>query len=188
MYPRYGKRLFDIFLSGFALLLLSPVMLLVALAILIEDGRPVLFRQQRVGRMGTPFTVLKFRSMPVNTGDLPSAQAKSVRITQVGTVIRRTNIDELPQLFNILRGDMSIVGPRPALASQKELYEFRQQGGALRCKPGLTGLAQINSYDNMPDKEKAGWDAQYCARVTFLTDIKIILHTFFYLLKPPPTY
>ncbi|HIC89968.1 MAG TPA: sugar transferase, partial [Anaerolineae bacterium] len=186
MYCRYGKRLLDIFLSGIALLLLFPVMLLVALAILVEDGTPVLFRQQRVGHEGVPFTVLKFRSMPVNTRDAPSAQAKSVRITRVGVIIRRTNIDELPQLFNIIRGDMSIVGPRPALASQQELCELRERQGALRCKPGLTGLAQVNSYDGMPDTVKAAWDAQYCAHVTFLNDVRIILHTFLYLLKPPP--
>jgi len=188
VYHRYGKRLLDIFLSGFALLLLCPVMLLVALAILIEDGKPVLFRQQRVGHRGAPFTVLKFRSMPVNTGDVPSAQAKSIRITRVGAIIRRTNIDELPQFLNIFRGDMSIVGPRPALASQKELCELRERQGVLRCKPGLTGLAQINSYDGMPDKEKATWDAQYCAHVTFFNDVRIILRTFLYLLKPPPVY
>lgn len=188
MYRRYGKRLLDIFLSGIASLVLSPVMILVAVAILLEDGQPVLFRQRRVGHKGEPFTVLKFRSMPVNTGDIPSAQANTARITRIGAIIRRTNIDELPQLFNIFRGDMSIVGPRPALASQKELCELRERQGVLQCKPGLTGLAQINSYDGMPDTEKAAWDAQYCNHVTFLNDVRIILRTFLYLLKPPPVY
>lgn len=188
MYFRYGKRLLDLFLSGIALLMLSPAMLLVALAILIDDGRPILFRQKRVGRDGQLFTILKFRSMPVNTGDIPSAQARSARVTRVGAFIRRTNIDELPQLFNIFRGDMSIVGPRPALPSQVELCELRERFGVFRCKPGLTGLAQVNSYDGMPETEKAAWDAQYCVQVTFLNDVRIILRTFLYLLKPPPVY
>ena len=188
MYSRWGKRLLDVLLSGAALLTLSPLILLAALAIRLEDGGPALFRQKRVGRNREPFTVLKFRSMPVNTGDVPSAEAGAARITRVGGLISRTNIDELPQLINILRGDMSVVGPRPALAQQEELCAMREAKGALRCKPGLTGLAQINSYDGMPDREKATWDAQYCAAVSLIGDVKIILGTFRYLLKPPPVY
>lgn len=188
MYRDYGKRVLDAFVSGATLLVLSPLMLLVVVAIRLEDGGPALFRQIRVGRNREPFTVLKFRSMPVNTGDIPSAAAGAARITRVGAFIRRTNIDELPQLINILRGDMSIVGPRPALAKQEELCALREAKGVLRCKPGLTGLAQINSYDGMPDTEKAAWDARYCAKVTLIGDVKIILRTFGYLLKPPPVY
>lgn len=188
MYRRWGKRVLDILLSGAALLALSPLMLLAALTIRLEDGGPALFRQVRVGCNREPFTVLKFRSMPVNTGDIPSAEAGAARITRVGAFIRRTNIDELPQLINIFRGDMSIVGPRPALAKQEALCDMREAKGALRCKPGLTGLAQINSYDGMPDTEKTAWDAQYCANVTLIGDVKIILGTFRYLLKPPPVY
>lgn len=188
MYRRFGKRVLDIALSGIALVILSPLMLLVALAIRLEDGGPALFRQERVGRERKQFTILKFRSMPVNTGDVPSAQARAFRITRIGAFIRRTNIDELPQLINILRGDMSIVGPRPALPQQEELCAMREKNGALRCRPGLTGLAQINSYDGMLDSQKAAWDAQYAANITFLGDIKIILQTFGYLLRPPPVY
>jgi len=189
MYRRFGKRILDILLSCLALAILSPVLLVVALAIRLEDGGPALFRQQRVGRWGKPFVLFKFRSMPVNTVNVPSAQAASaVKITRVGAFIRRTNIDELPQLINILRGDMSIVGPRPALATQEELCALREKLGVYRCAPGLTGLAQVNSYDGMPDTEKATWDAEYCRNVTFWTDIVIILRTFVYLLKPPPTY
>jgi len=188
MYRRWGKRMLDVLLSGVALLVLSPLMLLVALAIRLEDGGPALFRQERVGRNRKPFTVLKFRSMPTNIGDIPSAEVGAARITRMGAFIRRTNIDELPQLINIFRGDMSIVGPRPALAKQEALCDMREAVGALRCKPGLTGLAQINSYDGMPDTEKAAWDAQYCANVSFIGDVKIILGTFSYLLKPPPVY
>lgn len=188
MYQKFGKRLLDILLAGFALICLSPLFVIVILAILLEDGRPILFRQKRVGQYGHHFTILKFRSMPTNTKDIPSSQANAIQITRTGTVIRRTNIDELPQLLNILSGKMSIVGPRPALASQEELCALRRQLGAFSCKPGLTGLAQIKAYSGMPDKEKASWDAQYCQVVTFLNDIQIILSTFRYLLKPPPVY
>lgn len=188
MYRNFGKRLLDIFLSAGALILLSPVMLAVAIAIRREDKGPALFRQVRVGRYGRPFTLMKYRSMPVNTGNVPSAKASTMRITKIGKFIRRTNIDELPQLFNIIKGDMSVVGPRPALANQKELCALREKLGANRCAPGLTGLAQINSYDYMPETQKAAWDAKYCAEVSLLGDLKIILHTFSYLRKPPPVY
>jgi O-antigen biosynthesis protein WbqP len=187
-YRDFGKRCLDIFLSSAALTVLSPFMLIVAIAIRLEDKGPALFRQIRVGRYGRPFTLMKFRSMPVNVGNLPSAQADDMKITKIGMVIRRTNIDELPQLFDILRGDMSVVGPRPALGSQKELCGLREQLGVNCCAPGLTGLAQINSYDYMPETEKVAWDAAYCASVSLFGDLEIILHTFGYLRKPPPVY
>jgi O-antigen biosynthesis protein WbqP len=163
-------------------------MLLIAVAISVEDGGPVLFRQKRVGRGGELFEVLKFRSMPVATRDLPSAQAGRVKVTRVGKIIRRTNLDELPQLINILRGQMSVVGPRPPLPSQRELCRIRETNGAIDCKPGLTGLAQINAYDGMPEKEKAKWDGTYAATLSFVSDMTIILRTFRYLSKRPPVY
>jgi O-antigen biosynthesis protein WbqP len=126
--------------------------------------------------------------MPVNTGDIPSAAARSVRITRVGRVIRRTNADELPQLVNILRGDMSVVGPRPALPAQRELVALRSANGALACTPGLTGLAQVNAYDGMSIEAKATWDGRYADRIRFFRDVAIILRTVRYLMAPPPTY
>lgn len=188
LYRAVGKRLFDIVLATVSLLGLSPIVLLTAVAIKIDDGGPVFFRQQRVGRRGRPFTIVKFRSMAINTGDLPSAVALGARITRVGRIIRRLNIDELPQLINVLRGDMSIVGPRPALPVQLDLLRFRTENGASDCRPGLTGLAQVNSYDGMPDVEKARWDGQYAASVSAITDLSIIFRTFAYLTKPPPVY
>jgi lipopolysaccharide/colanic/teichoic acid biosynthesis glycosyltransferase len=188
MYRRFGKRLLDLVLSAIAIFILSPLLIMTVIAIRLEDGGAALFRQARVGKQQKPFILLKFRSMPVNTGDIPSAEAKKVKITKTGSFIRRTNIDELPQLFNIFRGDMSIVGPRPALPQQETLCQLRAEKGVFTCKPGLTGLAQVNAYDSMPDAEKASWDGQYCAQVTFLGDIHIILRTFGYLLKPPPAY
>lgn len=188
MYSSLGKRVFDVLASSAALVCLSPLMLLIAAAIRLGDRGPALFRQKRLGPGGHPFTLLKFRSMPVCTADLPSNQANGVQITPVGHLIRRTNLDELPQLVNILRGEMSVVGPRPALPSQSELTESRIFNGAVACRPGLTGLAQINSYDGMPPAQKAFWDGRYAARITFASDLRIILLTFRYLLKPPPVY
>lgn len=188
LYRTTGKRLFDIVAAGSALLVLSPVLLVVASAIVIDDRGRVIFRQQRVGRHGKPFLLFKFRSMPVDTGDLPSDAARHLRITRVGRILRRSNIDELPQLVNILRGDMSVVGPRPALPAQQQLTDLRRRNGALACRPGLTGLAQVNAYDGMPVEEKAEWDARYAGRITFARDLGIILRTVRYLASPPPAY
>lgn len=178
----------DVLLSGTVLLALSPVLAIIALIIKCEDGGRVIFRQPRLGRDMAPFMLLKLRSMPEDVGDLPSDEARTLPITRIGRVIRRTNIDELPQLVNILRGDMSVVGPRPALPSQAELIELRTGNGASGVRPGLTGLAQVNSYDGMPASRKARYDGQYAARITLWGDIKIILRTFAYLTRPPPTY
>ena len=188
MYRLYLKRACDIVIAGAALIVLSPLLLVTALATRLEDGGPALFRQCRVGRNGSLFTIFKFRSMPLNTGDMPPAEARSAEVTKVGRFIRRTNIDELPQLFNVVKGDMSLVGPRPALPAQRQLCEYRAQNGALACQPGLTGLAQINAYDAMPECEKAEWDGRYASSVSVLTDAGIVVRTFGYLLKRPPVY
>jgi O-antigen biosynthesis protein WbqP len=188
IYPTFGKRAFDIFFSLAALLILSPLLLIVALLIKVFDSGPVIFRQRRIGRHGEPFIFYKFRSMPVNTGDIPSDKIRDIEIGRVGRFIRRTSMDELPQLFNILRGDMSIVGPRPSIASQRELIEARRSNGALLCRPGLTGLTQIRSFDGMTVSQKAESDAAYARSITLFGDVKIILGTFSYLLKPPPVY
>jgi O-antigen biosynthesis protein WbqP len=188
MYALFGKRVFDFMASLAALLCLLPIMLLIAVAIRLGDRGPALFRQKRVGRNGHIFTLLKFRSMPICTADVPSDQAGVLVTTPVGRFIRRTNLDELPQLINILRGEMSVVGPRPALPKQSELIEARISNGAIACRPGLTGLAQINAYDGMSSIQKSNWDGRYAARVTIVNDIGIILSTFRYLLKPPPVY
>lgn len=188
MYRQLFKRILDVVAAGSGLIFLSPIMLVTAIAVKLEDGGPALFSQQRVGMNGHTFRVYKFRSMPVNTGDVPSAMAHNLEVTRVGQVIRRTNIDELPQLVNILLGDMSVVGPRPALPRQVELNEMRRENGALSCRPGLTGLAQVNSYDGMPETEKAAWDGKYAASVSFGRDVAIILRTVLYLAKRPPAY
>jgi len=188
MYLRFGKRTLDVIASTATLVVLSPFLLLLAIVIKIDDRGPALFVQERVGRNGKPFRLLKFRSMPIATREAASDELGSIEVTSVGKFIRRTNMDELPQLINVLRGDMSIVGPRPPIPSQQKLIDMRLANGALACRPGLTGLAQINAYDGMGVEEKAGYDGKYAANVTLLTDVKIILGTFAYLLKPPPVY
>ncbi len=188
MYEMYGKRLFDISVAVIASALLLPVFIAIAVCIRLTDPGPIIFRQQRLGEGGKLFCFHKFRSMPVDTGDLPSDTLKYVELTWIGKFIRRTNLDELPQLFNILVGNMSIVGPRPPIASQSELIEYRRRNGAINCRPGLTGLAQIKSYDGMPVSEKAYLDGQYAKSISFLGDLKLIMSTFNYLRKPPPIY
>lgn len=188
MYRKFFKRLFDIVMSLSALFFLSPLMLVVAILIYLEDRGTILFKQDRVGQNGEQFKFLKFRSMQMNSANVPKVQAQSIHVTKIGKVIRRANIDELPQLINILRGDMSIVGPRPAIPSQTALCKMREESGALNCLPGLTGLAQVNAYDGMPETEKARWDGEYAETVSFITDSKIILRTFTYLTRKPPVY
>ena len=186
MYENLGKRLFDVIWSAFFLLLLSPLFLLVSGLILLFDPGPVLFSQLRVGRNGVPFRIYKFRSMPVNTPSVPSNQLGYVRISRIGKLIRRTSIDELPQLYNILVGDMSVVGPRPPLHDQVELVTLRRQNGSLRLRPGLTGLAQIRAFNGMSFEQKASFDADYAVSVSFFVDFSIICQTISYLFKAPP--
>lgn len=188
MYESFGKRLLDLLVSGIAAVVLSPVLILTGLAIRVDDRGPVIYRQVRIGRDGRPFTIFKFRSMPVDTGIAPSAGMATARVTRVGRLIRRLNVDELPQLFNILRGDMAVVGPRPALHSQTTLIAERSRGPAIRLRPGLTGLAQVNAYDGMSEEVKSKFDNEYAERVSLAQDLKIIAATVAYLFKTPPTY
>ncbi len=188
MYRSVGKRIVDLALALVGLIVLSPVMAVLAAAIKIEDRGPALFKQPRVGQHGHEFTFLKFRSMPVDTPHVESAKANTLQVTGVGRVIRRTSLDELPQLVNVVIGDMSLVGPRPPLASQEELIQLRTLNGSLALRPGLTGLAQLNGYDGMPNSEKAEWDGRYARTLSFLEDTKILFRTIGYFAKPPPSY
>lgn len=126
--------------------------------------------------------------MPLNTANVPSSEVSKIKVTPFGKFIRRSNLDELPQLFNILKGDMSIIGARPGLPTQVALVAMRREENVYSARPGLTGLAQVNSYDNMPESEKAAWDGKYVSDITFVKDFRIILKTFVYLTKKPPTY
>jgi len=188
MYRNGPKRLLDIAVAAVALLVLALPMLAVALLIRLTDPGPVIFRQRRVGADGRFFDFYKFRSMPADTGDIASDQLGELQIGWVGRLIRRTNVDELPQLWNVLRGDMAIVGPRPPIPAQTELIELRRANGSLALRPGLTGWAQVNSFDGMSVAEKAALDGAYAQAVSLGKDLAIMLRTFAYLLRPPPKY
>jgi O-antigen biosynthesis protein WbqP len=188
VYRKFLKRGFDIFFSSIGLLLLSPILVCFGVIIYLQDGGPVFFSHYRVGKNGQLFRFHKFRSMPLNMPLVESHEISKIRITPFGYFIRRTNIDELPQLINILKGEMSLVGPRPPIPIQTALIELRKQNGSLFIKPGLTGWAQVNAYDNMSVFEKAKYDGEYSQRFSFMFDAKIIIKTIFYLRKKPPVY
>lgn len=174
-----GKRALDLLVTVPALIVAAPVMAVVALAVRLESPGPALFRQRRVGRGSSEFVLLKFRSMEVGTPDLPThlVQPGMLRVTRVGAFLRRTSLDELPQLWNILRGDMTLVGPRPALHNQDDLVALRQSAGVDALKPGLTGWAQINGRDEIPMDRKVGYDREYLERVSPAFDLEILART-----------
>lgn len=188
VYKNIGKRVLDFVFAIVAIVALAPLMFLIALVSLIVDPGPVLFCQKRVGCWGDLFNIYKFRSMPVGTKNTASDKLGTIRLFWWGRLLRRSNLDELPQLFNILKGDMSIVGPRPPLPEQEELILLRKNNGSLECRPGLTGLAQVNSYNGMAVKEKARFDGIYAANITLKKDFIILLRTLLYLAKQPPIY
>ena len=186
MYQKFGKRLLDILLSGCGIVVLSPVYLLVALAIKIDDPGPVFFRQKRVGLHKSHFQILKFRTMKMCTPkDTPTHLLENPEqyITRVGRILRRTSIDELPQIFQIFTGKMSIIGPRPALWNQFDLIEERDKYGANDVRPGLTGWAQINGRDELPIDVKARFDGEYVENLSFAFDCKCFFGTILAVLK-----
>ena len=187
IYPVF-KRLVDIILSIILLFLLSPLYFLLSAIIFFQDfGNPI-FKQNRVGLNGNTFTFYKFRSMPLNNPNVESHKRHLIKITPFGKLIRRTNLDELPQFWNVLRGDMSFIGPRPPIPSQINLINLRKSNGSLIIKPGLTGWAQVNSYDNMPEEHKAKFDGEYAREISLKMDLLILLKTVVYFTKKPPTY
>ena len=171
------------------LICLLPILCIAAAAIVLRGGPgPILFRQQRVGQSGALFTLYKFRSMRSDTPDVESTVLNARAITPIGALLRRTNIDELPQLINVLRGEMRFVGPRPALPAQTELLTLRRMNGASELPPGLTGWAQVNAYDDMPLEQKARFDGEYAQQQTAGFNLRILVLTIGYLFKRPPTY
>jgi lipopolysaccharide/colanic/teichoic acid biosynthesis glycosyltransferase len=173
------KKLFDLLLSAGALLLLFPVFLIVAACIYSHDRGPVLFRQTRVGMNGQTFGILKFRSMVLNADKIGgySTQANDPRITRIGRFIRRTSIDELPQLLNVLLGDMSIVGPRPNVPAQRAEYTGAEWDLRNAVRPGITGLAQAKFRSRCTASQRKELDLYYVENSSFLLDLKIILMT-----------
>lgn len=180
MYLKF-KRLVDILLSFIGIVLLSPVILLLVIAIKIDSKGPVLFKQKRVGIHKEHFHILKFRTMRIDTPkDTPThlLEDPAQYITKVGKFLRKTSLDELPQIWNIFVGQMSVIGPRPALWNQYDLIAERDKYGANDVKPGLTGWAQINGRDELPIEVKAKLDGEYVGRMNFFFDVKCFIGTF----------
>jgi O-antigen biosynthesis protein WbqP len=177
-----GDRVFAVL----ALIVISPLLALLAWLIHREDGGPVFFRQARYGKDDTTYQIVKFRSMPVGVEELPAAQATNLPVTRVGKFMRRFSLDEIPQLINVARGDMSVVGPRPSMLSLTHLQALRRANGSARLRPGLTGWALVNGFEGMTEDEKATMDGEYVHRIRLCHDLAIILRTARFLTKPPP--
>lgn len=176
---RAVKRTFDIVSSACGMILLSPVILGTALAVKVTSPGPVLFRQQRVGRGKRLFDIYKFRTMRTDTPNLPSHMINANDwFTPIGATLRKFSLDELPQLWNIFKGDMSVIGPRPALWSQFNLVAARDEVGANNVRPGLTGWAQINGRDEISIEDKVALDGEYVRRRGIVFDMKCFMGTF----------
>lgn len=180
------KRIIDFILALVAIVLLSPVLLVLVIAIKVESRGPIFFKQKRVGIHKKHFMIYKFRTMRIDTPkDVPTHLLENPEqyITRVGRFLRKTSLDELPQLFNILKGDMAVVGPRPALWNQYDLIAERDKYHANDILPGLTGWAQINGRDELEIPVKAKLDGEYVQKMSFLFDLKCLFGTVFSVLK-----
>ena len=182
MYKHFFKRVLDIFLSGLGIMLLIPVWIILFIAIKLDSKGPVFFKQKRVGKGKKHFNIIKYRTMKIDTPkDVPTHLLTNPEqyITRVGKFLRRTSLDELPQIFNIFMGTMSIIGPRPALYNQYDLIAERDKYGVNDITPGLTGWAQINGRDELKIEEKARFDGEYVKKMSFLFDCKCFFGTIF---------
>jgi O-antigen biosynthesis protein WbqP len=170
------KRLFDIVFSFLALILLSPLFLVVCTIIYFTPDCKVFFSHERRGRKGAPFKMYKFQTMKSSAPNCPTSELENPEqyITKIGKILRKTSIDELPQLWNILKGDMSFVGPRPLISSELRAHRMRLEGGVYRFRPGLTGWAQVNGRDDITLKKKVNFDKYYCDNWSIMLDIKIM--------------
>ena len=174
------KQVIDTLLSFIALIILLPVFLIIAILIKAESKGPIFFKQERIGKNKRHFKIYKFRTMRTDTPkDMPTHMLKEANkyITTMGKFMRKTSIDELPQIINILKGEMCIVGPRPALWNQDDLIEERDKYGANSIKPGLTGWAQVNGRDELEIPVKAKYDGEYAEKMSLFFDIKVFLKT-----------
>lgn len=173
------KRLLDITISASALILLAPLMLLIGIAVRLDSPGPALFWSQRFGRGGQLFWMPKFRTMRTDAPQLPTHLLKdSVSLlTGLGPILRRSSLDELPQLWSVLVGDMSLVGPRPGLFNQHDLIDLRRENGSAACLPGITGWAQINGRDALTLEDKVALDGEYSQRQSLLFDIRVLALT-----------
>lgn len=186
MYKHFLKRVIDFILSLIGLVVLSPVFIILCIWIKLDSKGPIFFRQKRVGKNKKHFNILKFRTMYVDTPkDMPTHMLSNPDqyITKAGKFLRKTSLDELPQIINILKGEMAIIGPRPALWNQDDLIAERDKYGANDIKPGLTGWAQINGRDELEIDVKAALDGEYVRRMSFPFDVKCFLGTITSVLK-----
>lgn len=180
MYQNGIKRIVDFILALLGIIILSPVLLILCIAIKVDSKGPIIFNQKRVGINKTHFNILKFRTMKVDTPkEMPTHMLENPDffITKVGKFLRKTSLDELPQLFNILKGDMAVIGPRPALWNQYDLIEERDKYHANDIRPGLTGLAQISGRDELKIPVKAEIDGEYARNISFVMDLKCFVGT-----------
>lgn len=181
-----AKRVIDLVLSVLAVVILSPVFLILFIAIKLDTPGPILFKQKRVGINKTHFNILKFRTMRIDTPkDTPThlLENPDQYITKVGKFLRKTSLDELPQIFNIIKGEMAIIGPRPALWNQYDLIAERDKYNANNVRPGLTGWAQINGRDELPISVKSELDGEYIKKMNFAFDVKCFIGTITSVLK-----
>ena len=176
----FVKRALDAILSAIGLLVLAVPFVVVALVVYIDDPGKVFFSQRRVGRNGKTFRLYKFRTMRLNTPKYMATMDvddPDKYITRVGRVLRKLSLDELPQLWNVLKGDMSIVGPRPLIPNEEEIHQMRERFGVYTVRPGVTGLAQINGRDLVNPADKVRWDVRYVENIGFGLDVKIVFAT-----------
>lgn len=178
------KRVLDFLISLFALIILSPLFLIVSVGVLISDGSPVFFRQKRVGKNNELFEIYKFRTMKRGTENVASNDLSDadVKITRFGKILRATSIDELPQLLNILNGSMSLIGPRPLIPEETRIRELREKYNVYSVRPGITGWAQVNGRDNVSAEKKALLDKEYVEKQSLMLDIKIFFMTIYQVL------
>ncbi len=179
------KRFFDFTVSLLLIILLSPLFVAIGLIVLIDDGGPIVFKQYRVKKDNKLFFIYKFRTMKNNTRNTSTIDLTEAefQITKSGRFLRKTSLDELPQLFNVLLGDMSFVGPRPLIPEEKEIRNLRKEYGVYSVRPGITGWAQVNGRDMLTDEEKALFDKEYVEKQSILFDIKIMIKTVMVVLK-----
>lgn len=181
-YREWGKRFIDVVLACAMLVMISVPMLVIALLVKITSRGEVIFKQERIGRGGESFICYKFRSMRTDAPhDVPTARFEEAAryITPLGRVLRRTSLDELPQLINVLKGDMSFVGARPLIPSEEEMHRGRESGGVYELRPGITGLAQVRGRDMISDAQKLAFDLEYARNLDFWLDVKIFFGTLF---------
>lgn len=179
------KRIFDFILSLIAFIVFSPIILIISIIIKLTSPGPIFFKQRRIGKNNKEFEILKFRTMRIDTPNVAThlLENPDIYITSIGKFLRKTSLDELPQLINIIKGEMSIVGPRPALYNQYDLKDMRTKVGVHKLVPGLTGWAQINGRDEIPLADKVNLDKEYLHKNNILLDIKIIFMTVISVLK-----